>query len=149
MGSPRGSETRQQRPDLRTSQHSKIVCFFCVLPYICKVYEVGEVEGKAYIAMQFIDGPSLQQAAGQLSIGEKAQIIRDAAQALHAAHELGIVHRDIKPATVTSDAQTAGPFRAAAKRLPGPHLAAEQTAMTRFPTSESGGGGRSGIFATV
>ena len=48
-------------------------------PGICKVYEVGEVEGKAYIAMQFIDGPSLQQAAGQLAIGEKAQIIRDAA----------------------------------------------------------------------
>lgn len=66
-------------------------------PGICKVYEVGEVEGKAYIAMQFIDGPSLNQAARQLSIGEKAQVIRDAAQALHAAHELGIIHRG--PAT--------------------------------------------------
>jgi len=75
-------------------------------PGICKVYEVGEIEGKAYIAMQFINGPSLQQAAGQLSMTEKSEIIRDAAWALHSAHELGIIHRDIKPANITIERET-------------------------------------------
>jgi len=108
VGSPLGLKIRQKGPDLLTSKNSRIVHFFCMIHYICKVYEVGEVDGKAYIAMQFIDGPSLQQAAGQLSIAEKARVIRDAAQALHAAHELGIIHRDIKPATVAVERKSKG-----------------------------------------
>ena len=69
-------------------------------PGICKVLEVGEVEGKAYIAMQFVDGQSLLQARAKLSLDEKILIIKEAAESLHAAHELGIIHRDIKPADV-------------------------------------------------
>ena len=69
-------------------------------PCICKVYEVGEIEGHAYIAMQLIDGLNLQQATKQMGVPDKVQVMRDAALALHAAHELGIIHRDIKPADV-------------------------------------------------
>jgi len=69
-------------------------------PGICKVLEVGEVEGKCYIAMQFIDGMSLQQARTRIEMMEKAEIIKEAAEALHAAHEIGVIHRDIKPANI-------------------------------------------------
>ena len=67
---------------------------------ICRVLEVGEYEGKAYIAMQFVDGVSLDNAMHELDLTEKVQILRDVARAMHYAHEKGVIHRDIKPADV-------------------------------------------------
>jgi serine/threonine-protein kinase len=66
-------------------------------PFVCKVHEVGEVEGKPYIAMQLVAGQALDKAAASMSLVEKVRLIRDAAQALHAAHELGIIHRELVP----------------------------------------------------
>jgi eukaryotic-like serine/threonine-protein kinase len=68
--------------------------------YVCKVYEVGEVEGKPYIAMQYIAGESVQSARSKMSLEQKVKIIKDTCGALHAAHRLGIIHRDIKPANI-------------------------------------------------
>jgi len=65
-------------------------------PGICKVYEAGEVEGKAFIAMQFVDGKPLDRAAASLSLNEKVLILRDVAEAMHSAHRLGIIHREPK-----------------------------------------------------
>lgn len=79
-------------------------------PGICKVLEVGDVEGKFYIAMQYVDGPSLQQAKAELTLNEKVLIIKEAAEALHAAHELGIVHRDIKPANIMIERHSDGVY---------------------------------------
>lgn len=62
-------------------------------PGICKVLEVGEVEGQSYIAMQYVDGLSLQQSCTEMSLLEKVQVTKDIAEALHAAHEQGIIHR--------------------------------------------------------
>lgn len=69
-------------------------------PNLCRIYEVGQVEDKPYIAMQFIDGQSLDQANAELSLHEKIIVIRDAALALHEAHRIGVIHRDIKPANI-------------------------------------------------
>lgn len=69
-------------------------------PAICKVFEVGEVEGKAYIAMQFVDGGSLEGSFAKLTLPQKVQLILDSAEAIHEAHRQGIVHRDIKPARI-------------------------------------------------
>ena len=66
-------------------------------PHVCKVYEVGEVEGKAYIAMQYVDGQSLHRAAKDLSLTEKVLLMRQVSEAMHEAHRLGIIHRDLKP----------------------------------------------------
>jgi tetratricopeptide (TPR) repeat protein/predicted Ser/Thr protein kinase len=69
-------------------------------PNICRVYEVGEVEGRAYIALQFIDGEPLHKAAARMSLDEKIAVMRDIAVAIQEAHRLGIVHRDLKPANI-------------------------------------------------
>lgn len=69
-------------------------------PGICKIYETGEVADKAYIAMEFVDGQSLQKAQLRLSLLDKVRLIQQTAEALHVAHEEGIIHRDIKPANV-------------------------------------------------
>ena len=53
-------------------------------PNICRVYEVGQVEGKPYIAMEFVAGTALDEARGRLSLHEKVQVIRDAALAMTA-----------------------------------------------------------------
>lgn len=69
-------------------------------PHVCKVYEVGEVEGQAYIAMQFILGRSLDEARADLNLEEKVNIMLEVAEAIHAAHRQGIIHRDLKPANI-------------------------------------------------
>ena len=67
---------------------------------VCQVYEVGEVQGKPFIAMQYIDGQPLNQLAGQLTPEQKAMVLRDAAEGVHAAHRVGLIHRDLKPSNI-------------------------------------------------
>lgn len=64
-------------------------------PHIVKVYEAGEIEGNAYISMQYIPGESLNDKLDDPQ--EAARIIAGIADALQAAHDRGIIHRDIKP----------------------------------------------------
>jgi len=71
-------------------------------PHVCTVYEAGEDQGRAYIAMAFIDGPTLRDriAQGPLAIDEAVAIARDVAAGLATAHAHGVVHRDVKPGNV-------------------------------------------------
>ena len=69
-------------------------------PAICKVYEVGSVGGRPYIAMQEIAGVTLDQAARRLTIEQKVRLVREVAEAIHAAHRLGLIHRDLKPGNI-------------------------------------------------
>ena len=63
-------------------------------PNICQVFEVGTVDNRPYIAMQFVDGLPFDQASRAMTLLEKVRVMRDAAEAMHAAHEQGIVHRE-------------------------------------------------------
>ncbi len=69
-------------------------------PHICKIYEVGEVEGQPYIAMQFISGSSLAGLQQTMGREDKVRVIQRIAEALHAAHMQNLIHRDIKPANI-------------------------------------------------
>jgi serine/threonine-protein kinase len=80
-------------------------------PHICKVYEVGSVDNKPYIAMEFVAGQTLDKAALKLSLPEKLRILKDAAQAVHAAHEQGIIHRDLKPSNILVERSGDSGFR--------------------------------------
>ncbi len=70
-------------------------------PSIVQVYEMGDCDGWAYIAMQYVDGANLR--AAELSIEGIVRALRSVAHALHRAHAIGIVHRDIKPENILLD----------------------------------------------
>ena len=67
-------------------------------PNICTVHEIDEVDGQIFIAMAYIEGQSLDKkiTAGPLALEETLDVATQTAQGLHAAHEKGVVHRDIK-----------------------------------------------------
>lgn len=69
-------------------------------PNVCKVYEVGELNGQAFIAMQLIKGRTLAAARKDLSLEDLASVMETVAAAIHAAHRQGLVHRDLKPANI-------------------------------------------------
>lgn len=71
-------------------------------PNIVQIYEVGEQDGKPFLALEFVVGGSLEEKlAGAPQPGRpSAQLLETLARAVHVAHEQGIVHRDLKPANV-------------------------------------------------
>lgn len=72
-------------------------------PNVVQVYEINQHEGWWYIAMELLDSGNVKQvvkAAGPLSVPRACSLIADAAAGLAAAHQLGIIHRDVKPANL-------------------------------------------------
>ena len=68
-------------------------------PNICTIHEIDEAEGRTFLALEFIEGESLQARIerGPLPLEDALDLARQTADGLEAAHEKGVVHRDIKP----------------------------------------------------
>jgi alkyl hydroperoxide reductase subunit AhpC/predicted Ser/Thr protein kinase len=74
-------------------------------PNLCTVYEVDEGEGLPIIAMEYIDGPRLDQliASASLTVERAVGIARQVASGMASAHEAGVVHGDLKPQNILVD----------------------------------------------
>jgi len=112
-------------------------------PFICKIYETGEWRGKAFIAMEYIEGHTLQNRIEQESLGLKnaIRISLEIAEALENAHRAGIVHRDLKPANImiTSQGHTKVMDFGLAKRvLPGGGTADLSRTLTQASITQRG-----------
>ncbi len=75
-------------------------------PNVCRIYDIGEIEGRHFLSMEYVDGEdlaSLLKRIGHLPADKTVDIARQLCAGLHAAHEKGVLHRDLKPANIMLD----------------------------------------------
>ena len=75
-------------------------------PNVCRVYDIGEVDGHHFLSMEYVDGEDLSSLLlriGRLPNERAVQVSRQICAGLAAAHDQGILHRDLKPANVMID----------------------------------------------
>src|SRR5437867_5343727 len=77
-------------------------------PAVCRVYDIGEVEGQHFLSMEYVDGEtlaSLQRRIGRLPADKALDIAQQLCAGVAAAHDKAVLHRDLKPENVMLDGQ--------------------------------------------
>jgi serine/threonine-protein kinase len=77
-------------------------------PNVCRVYDIGEIEGQRFLSMEYVDGEdlaSLLRRIGRVPPDKALEIARKICAGLAAAHDRGVLHRDLKPANVMLDSR--------------------------------------------
>ena len=75
-------------------------------PHVCRVYDIGEIAGRHFLSMEYVDGEdlaSLLRRIGRLPEDKAVEIARQLCADLQAAHDEGVLHRDLKPSNVMID----------------------------------------------
>jgi hypothetical protein len=75
-------------------------------PNVCRMFDVGEIEGITFLTMEFVDGEdlaSLLRRIGRLPQDKAIEVARQICAGLAAAHDKGVIHRDLKPANIMLD----------------------------------------------
>ena len=81
-------------------------------PNIVPVYDAGDVDGRAYISMRFVNGPDMDRwlrSIGDVSPAVAIRMVEQVASALDAAHAVGLIHRDVKPGNILLEGSPTGP----------------------------------------
>jgi len=92
----------KKKRDARQFNHEARAAASLNHPHICTVYEIDEQEGNTFIAMEYVEGPSLRELTrkGPLEVEEALDFSIQIAEGLQEAHEKGIIHRDIKSSNI-------------------------------------------------
>jgi serine/threonine-protein kinase len=75
-------------------------------PNVCRVYDLGDLEGQPYLSMEYVDGEdlgSLMRRIGRLPADKAIEIARKLCAGVAAAHDKGVLHRDLKPSNIMLD----------------------------------------------
>lgn len=91
--------------DLRRFHNETLTIARLDHPHIVPIYDVGEVDGVHYFTMRLMEGGELQQQCRRYLNDPRAaaQVVVDVAEAVHHAHQCGVLHRDVKPSNVLLD----------------------------------------------
>ncbi len=104
---PRSDAARTREDEQRFLREARLTAALPKHPHLVGIYEAGIINGRRYIAMEYIQGVAFDEwrRKGAFPAVRQVEVLRDAALAVHHAHEHGVVHRDLKPGNILVDAR--------------------------------------------